>query len=418
MAAPARPHRKSRISRRLVALLAVVFIAIAAFLILSPGRKPVATVATVAVRRGDIVGTVDGSGTVTPERSVDLTFQATGVVTQVFVSEGETVAAGQPLARLDDRSLQSTVENDRAAVTSAQAGYASAVADAASGDSTLASLKASLDKATVSLQQAQSAYDKVAWLSNAGATSQAADLQNASIDFQKAKADFEAQATKSGPDSQSKIASAAATLTQAQETLKQAQIDLDNATLRAPFGGIITQIDVVPGSSTTQDPIAMHLIDRTPLHVDLKLSENDVVKVAVAQPVTLTADSLGDWTAAGTVSYVAAAAQTNNGVVTFVARVQFADVDPRVKVGMTANLSIVTARKQGVLLVPNSALLPKGSGHVVQVLGANGKPTDVDVQTGITNGTDTEVVGGLTEGMQIVAVPAPANAQPANPFAG
>jgi hypothetical protein len=63
-------------------------------------------------------------------------------------------------------------------------------------------------------------------------------------------------------------------------------------------------------------------------------------------------------------------------------------------------------------------LLPKGSSHVVQVLGPNGKTSDVDVQTGISDGTQTEIVSGVTEGMRIVAIPAPTNAQPPNPFGG
>jgi HlyD family secretion protein len=140
--------------------------------------------------------------------------------------------------------------------------------------------------------------------------------------------------------------------------------------------------------------------------VDLKLSENDVAKVQLGQPVDLTIDALKDWKAQGTVSYIAPSAETSNGVVTYAVRVSFPDGDARVKVGMTANLTIVTAKKDGVLLVPNTALLPKGAGHVVQVLNTDGKTTrEVDVQTGLTDGANTEIVGGLKAGDKVVTNP-------------
>jgi HlyD family secretion protein len=87
-------------------------------------------------------------------------------------------------------------------------------------------------------------------------------------------------------------------------------------------------------------------------------------------------------------------------------RVSFPDSDDRVKVGMTANLSITTAKKDNVLLIPNSALLPKGAGYAVQVPSADGKTTtEVEVQTGLTDGTNTEITSGLKEGDTVVTNP-------------
>ncbi|MFZ1473075.1 MAG: efflux RND transporter periplasmic adaptor subunit, partial [Anaerolineae bacterium] len=83
------------------------------------------------------------------------------------------------------------------------------------------------------------------------------------------------------------------------------------------------------------------------------------------------------------------------------------NADARVKVGMTANVSIITERQQGVLLVPSTALLPKGAGRVVQAPSADGKTvTEIDVLTGLSDGAYTEIVSGLAEGTQIVALPA------------
>jgi HlyD family secretion protein len=475
MATKTLPRRGSRLSRGwMVGIVLIVVVGAAALFLRNGARSTsqVSAASTVVVRRGNIVGSVTGSGAITADQILDQAFQTSGSVTQVLVQEGDTVTAGQVLARLDDRMLQSQVANARASldsakarllqsqegnarpedlasaqasVNSAQAAYNTAVKDAAAGDSTLAALKAVLDKAQVTLQQKQSAYDQVAWRSDVGRTQQAADLQNATIDYQKAKGDYEAQLKTSGPDAQSRIQSALATLqqaqaglakltapatdtdlaiqqaavAQAQQALTQAQLSLEYATLRAPFAGIVTAVNIVPGSTVNASTPAVGLMGRNPMHVNLKLSENDVVKVQLGQPATLTIDSLSDWRAEGQVSYIAPASETSNGVVTYAVRINFSDSDPRVRVGMTANLDIVTARKDNVLLVPNSALLPKGSGHVVQVIGPDGKAKEVDVQTGITDATQTEITSGLSEGMKIVALPGSnTTPRPAGPFGG
>jgi HlyD family secretion protein len=153
------------------------------------------------------------------------------------------------------------------------------------------------------------------------------------------------------------------------------------------------------------------MVDRSTLHVDLKLSENDVAKVDLNQPVELTIDALKDWRTKGTVSFIAPAAESSNGVVTYRVRVDFPGGDARVKVGMTANLTITTATKDNVLLVPNSALLPKGAGRAVQMPNADGTTREVEVQTGLTDGTQTEILGGLSAGDQVVATPG-ASTQP------
>ena len=177
----------------------------------STGAQATAKLSTVAVTRGNLTQTVSGSGSVTANQTVDLAFQASGIVKEVKVQAGDTVKAGQTLATLDGRDLQSKVAaaqaslasaeatlsqkqkgnstpaeiasaqaaldsaqkaydkvtagpakselaSAQAAVASGQAAYAAALKDNEAGDSTLRSLKATLDQANVTLQQAQAAY--------------------------------------------------------------------------------------------------------------------------------------------------------------------------------------------------------------------------------------------------------------------
>ncbi|HEX9117746.1 MAG TPA: efflux RND transporter periplasmic adaptor subunit [Anaerolineae bacterium] len=508
-------RRQRRLSGRWIAAGIIMLVAIVIALVLIRGasrRSTAAGPATVAVTRGSLVAAVAGSGNVAAEQQLDLAFQTAGTVVEVSAQPGDTVKAGQVLARLDDRSLQVQVANAQssldgakarlaqaqsgnarpedlaaakaqlaasqanydklangptaadlaaaqAAVASAQAAYDAANKAAGTSASQLTSAAATVAKTAAALKQAQTAYDQVASLPNIAMLPQSLQLQQATIDYQQAKANYDSLNQTSGTDAQSKVQSAAsqlaqaranlakltpnaqdlaaaqgnldqakanlakltapatttdlqiqqAAVSQAEGALKQAQLNLDNAMLKAPFAGIVSTVNIVTGSQASSAVPALRLVNRNPLHVDLKLSENDVAQVALDQPVKLTIQSLGGWQTQGKVSYVAPSADTTSGVVTYAVRVNFPDNDAKVKVGMTADLSIVTARKDNVLLIPNTALLPKGAGHVVQVPArdTNGRPTtrEVDVQTGLSDGTSTEVLSGLSEGEQIITLP-------------
>lgn len=369
----------------------------------------------------------------------------------------DKVAAGPTAAQLTAA---------QADVNSAQAAYAAALKSSEASPSNLAAALAQVQKAENAVKQAQAAYDRAGGASNPniGMMPQSKDLNNATIDYQKALGDYNALLATAGPDTKSKIASALsnvqaakkrladlqvtpdqiasaksnleqaksnlaklnapasetdiaiqqAAVQQAEQSVKQAQLNLENATLKAPFGGIVTNIKIVPGS--TSNGVAMTLVDRDPLHVELRLSENDVVQAARDQKVKLSIDSIGGWSAQGRVTYISPVSSVSNGVVTYQVRVDFADTDPRVKVGMTSNVDILTAQKDNVLLLPNSALLPQGSGRVVQIRGADGKVEDVPVQVGISDGTQTEIVSGVTEGQEVIALPGANRVANTGPF--
>ncbi len=520
------------------------------------------TYPTVTVKRGTIIATVAGSGSIDSAQVLDLPFQTSGTVSQVLVSPGDQVVAGQALAKVDDTLLQLSVANAQAQLNSAQAQLDALTA--APTTSTLTAAKLGLANAQVALQKltlgptaAQltaarqgvlTAQTNLAALSPSSSTTQV-EIQNAQAALDTAKnslwsaqtnrdatcarplqkiqcdeanatvgngeiAVSQAQATLNrllaGPDAsalqvaqgavaqaQANLASlspaptalelqaaqlavqnaqaqmdalnagpTAADLTKAQAAvtsaklqLAQAQDNLNNATLRAPFAGVITLVNVVPGSQaggggSSTSSAAVEILDRSNLHIDLKLAETDAVNVQVGQPVTISVAALNGKIVTGTVTFVSPSATTTNGVVTYAVTVGFPNAPQDVRVGMTANVTIVTAEKQNVLVVPNTALLPKGSGQVVRVVsggaerpganatpgaygtaganrqggrsGSGGTPTargtpgvrlqsqaqsanlgyrEVPVVTGITDGTYTEIVSGLSEGEIIISLP-------------
>jgi HlyD family secretion protein len=331
--------------------------------------------------------------------------QAQAQVDQARASLEELQAGG---ASEDIAQAQAQLDQARANLAKLRAGgtptdIAQAQAQLDQARANLAKLRAGGTQTDIAQAQAQLDQNRAS-LGQLTAPSTEADIAAAQAQVDQARANLDAL-TATGTATDVQIQEAA--VTQAEESLKQAQFELGYTTLRAPFGGIVTSVDILVGSVITSGTPVLTLVDRGIMHVDLTLSENDVVQVAVDQPVSLTIDSLQGWSASGTVSYVAPTAEVTNDVVTYAVQVSFPDNDPRVKVGMTANVDILTAEKRDVLLVPNSALLPKGSGQVVQVPGAEGEqPQEVEVQTGLTDGTLTEITSGLAEGQQIIELPA------------
>jgi len=224
----------------------------------------------------------------------------------------------------------------QAAVRSAQAAYDAAVKTAGSASSQLEAAAATLAKTENALRQAQTNYDRVASAPDIGRRPESVALQNATVDHDQAQANYDALASTADTDAQSRIASASAqlaqaranldkltpsaedlaqaqanldqakatvekltapatsldqqiaqaALSQAEQTVAQAELALDNTVLKAPFDAIVAEVNIVPGSLASAATPAVRLINRNPLHVDLRLSENDVAQVQLDQPVT------------------------------------------------------------------------------------------------------------------------------------
>jgi len=536
------PSRFGWIRNRWVIGMTVVAIAGGAFAFSRQSTTDTGTTAsdTVKVSRGTIVSIVTGSGNIAADNSLDLTFQASGVVAEVLVKENDTVTKGQRLATLDTRDLTAQVASAKAAldsaearltqitqgnslpseIASAQASVASAQAQLKSARENLAALrnpsaeqisaaelrvtqaevslqttrdsasatksKAEIDlaKASETLIQAQSRYqsarDDWKWVLDYGtdptnsrrslgdseingyrdafvqaessvrSAEQSVEQAQITVDnareaekanvtqaeqvFNDAQVQLEAlrKPTASNiaaaeatvqqneaaleqakanldklvvPGTESDVAIQQAAVEQAKQSYAQAQLKLENAAIVAPFDGIIATVDIIVGQSATAATAAISIIDRDPLHLDLKLSENDIVRVQTGDSAALSIDALPDWQQTGTITSISPAADTSSGIATYRARIDFTDSDVRVFVGMTANASIVVEERNNILVIPNSALLPKGTGRVVQIKGADGQVTEIDVTTGLSDGIFSEVLSGLSEGQEIVETP-------------
>ncbi|OQA45915.1 MAG: Macrolide export protein MacA [Chloroflexi bacterium ADurb.Bin325] len=409
---------------------------------------PAWSVATVV--RGDIAATISATGAVLAEREATLAFQSAGTIEEVAAAVGETVTAGQVLARLDATDLELAVRQAEIGVRQAQAQLAQlqdgpSASDLAAAQAALASAqeayqqllkgvdqdqfaaaRAQVEQARVQLDQAQQAYDKVKDRPDVGMLPQSLQLQQATISYEAAEAQYRvatkgstpaqlaqaqaqiAQAQASldrltqGP-SQAQVAIAQAGVDQASLALEQAQRRLDNAVLTAPWDSIVTVVNVVSGTLAQPGAPAFQIADTSRFHLDVQVDEIDVAAIAPGQDATIEIDALPDRPLAGQVSRVAPASDMlATGGVAYRVRIDIGNPDAPLRAGMSATVTIIASTRKDVLLIPNRAVqIERETGRTfVERLNA-GEPQKVEVRLGLRDDARVEVREGLAEGDEL-----------------
>ncbi|MEW6568736.1 MAG: efflux RND transporter periplasmic adaptor subunit [Chloroflexota bacterium] len=445
--------------------LAVVLVVgvVAGFLGLRRSRQAAAaaTLQTVAATTGDLTAVVGATGSVRANQSAVLAFQTSGVVERVHVEVGDRVQAGQVLAELEQTSLSAQVILAQADLVAAQraldqllnsdsaqaqAQLALAQARKALHDAeynrtvqqqgnratrnTIQNAEAQLVLAEDAVSEAEARYAQLSGLpeddparaaalvalTNARASRDRAErvlnwyvgrpneIDQALLDAnvalaqaQLADAEREWARVQDGPDPED-IAAAEARVAAAQATV-------DMARITAPFAGTITAVEIKPGDQIEPGTVAFGLADFSHLLVDVEVSEVDINRVTLGQPVTLTLDAVPNQTYQGRVVEVGLAGVTVQGVVNFPVTVEILNADEQVRPGMTTAVNIVVEQIQDVLLVPNRAVRVQDGQRVVYVL-RGGQPTAVPIVLGASSDTDSQVMeGDLRPGDLIVLNP-------------
>jgi len=250
----------------------------------------------------------------------------------------------------------------------------------------IAAADANLATATADLAQAQYNWDQIKDGPN---TTDMQMLQAQVADAQRAY-----DRIKNGPDPVD-VAAARAKVAADQATLNQAFI-------KAPIDGVVTDIQVSLGDQVSSGQVAFRIDTLARLMVDVQISEVDIASVQVDQPVKMTFDAIPGKTYNGKVTNVAMFGTSTQGLVQFGVTLQFTDADASVKPGMTAAVSIITQRKPNVLIVPNRSIHVQGNQRYVTIL-SEGNQVQVNVTVGLVNDTSSEITSGsLKEGDEVV----------------
>ncbi len=216
-----------------------------------------------------------------------------------------------------------------------------------------------------------------------------------------------------GPD-ELDVRTAELTLRQREDAVLDARATLADYSIRAPFSGTIASVTAKAGQRISNGGAVATLVTDKKI-ATLSLNEVDATKVSLGDKATLTFDALEDLTLTGEVAEIDTIGEVTQGVVSYEVKISFDSQDERVKPGMTVNASIQTDAKTDVLSVPSSAVKTQNGSSYVLVfdpvldtsagavgIAADREPARIDVETGITDDTNIEILSGLTEGQQIV----------------
>ncbi len=377
--------------RRWIALAIGIVVIVGVIALLPGGGEKQGNYVTEEATTGKLVVSISASGTLQPTRSVDIGSELSGTLEAVLVNDNDRVTRGQVVARLDTSKLEDTVAKSRAA---------------------LAQMEATVAESRANLKRLR----HVAELSGGKVPSQS-ELETAEATLLRAEANA----------------------TSARATLKSDETNIAKAVIRSPINGVVLARKVEPGQTVVAamtTPVLFTIAeDLTKMELQVKVDEADVGTVKLGQSASFTVSAWPGRTFPATIQRVGLGSTITDNVVTYKTVLGVANDDLALRPGMTATARITTANRDNVLLVPNAALRfsptstaaaaqsgsivsrlmprpptqkaqqrPNSQNGTPQVwLLSDGQPVAIAVQTGASNGRQTEIVGGeLKAGMAVI----------------
>ena len=361
--------KKLRISKIWIAVLVIVIVAVAAWAMSGGKKEEDINFKEEKVGLKTLQNSVTATGTIEAVTSVTVGTQVSGIVNKLYVDYNSQVKKGQVIAELDKTNLLSELNTAKANLASAQS---------------------SLNYQAANMERYKTLYKK-------GLVS-ADEYENALLTYRQAK---------------EQVASS-------KENVQRAQTNLGYATITSPIDGTVISKSVEEGQTVAASFNTPELFtiakDLTNMQVVANVDEADIGNVKEGDRVTFTVDAYPDDTFEGTVKQVRLEATTTNNVVTYEVVISAPNADLKLKPGLTANVTIYTQERSGVLAVANKALrftpTKETVGKDMKIVDCKGKNkvwtlngntlTAHPVTIGQSDGINTEITKGLKQGEKIV----------------
>src|SRR3989344_6016107 len=201
------------------------------------------------------------------------------------------------------------------------------------------------------------------------------------------------------------IAAGEAQVRAAEANVVSARADLSKTLIVAPFAGTAARVDAKVGKIVSPNTPEISLISMGVFQIESFIAEVNIANINVGDTAVVTLDAYGpDAPFTAVVVSIDPAETLREGVSTYKTTLQFSQTDPRIKSGMTADILITTGEKPNTIIIPQGALLKRGSGTFVQVL-LDDKVSERPVKTGLSSLGQIEIVSGLEEGERVVYNP-------------
>ena len=359
-----------KLSKVWLIVAGVIIIAIAVYALSGSKKKEEISFETVAVAPANIMNSITATGTIEPVTSVTVGTQVSGIVSKLYVGYNSVVKKGQVIAELDKTNLMSQLNTAKTQLATAQS---------------------QLNYQTTNFNRYKTLYQK-------GLVA-ADEYDNAKLSYTQAK---------------EQVASA-------KEEVQRAQTNLGYATITSPIDGVVLSKSVEEGQTVAASFSTPELFkiaqDLTNMQVVADVDEADIGDVKEGERVSFTVDAYPDDTFEGTVKQVRQEATTTNNVVTYEVVISAPNADLKLKPGLTANVTIYTAERKGVLSVQSKALrfTPQketvGKMKILDQTGnAKNKVWTIEgknivahkVNIGMTDGTNTQILNGISAGVKVI----------------
>ena len=361
--------KKLRISKIWIAVVVIAIVAVAAWAMSGGKKEEDINFKEEKVALKTLQNSVTATGTIEAVTSVTVGTQVSGIVNKLYVDYNSQVKKGQVIAELDKTNLLSELNTAKANLASAQS---------------------SLNYQAANMERYKTLY-KMGLVS-------ADEYENALLTYRQAK---------------EQVASS-------KENVQRAQTNLGYATITSPIDGTVISKSVEEGQTVAASFNTPELFtiakDLTNMQVVANVDEADIGGVKEGDRVTFTVDAYPDDTFEGTVKQVRLEATTTNNVVTYEVVISAPNADLKLKPGLTANVTIFTQERSGVLAVANKALrftpTKETVGKDMKIVDCKGKNkvwtlngntlTAHPVTIGQSDGINTEITKGLKQGDKIV----------------
>lgn len=359
-----------KLSKVWLVVAVVIIVAIVAWALSGSKKEEQISFETAAVAPVNIMNSITATGTIEPVTSVTVGTQVSGIVSKLYVDYNSVVKKGQVIAELDKTNLMSQLNSAKTQLATAQS---------------------QLNYQTTNFNRYKTLYQK-------GLVA-ADDFDSAKLSYTQAKEQVAA----------------------AKEEVQRAQTNLGYATITSPIDGIVLSKSVEEGQTVAASFSTPELFtiaqDLTNMQVVADVDEADIGDVKEGERVSFTVDAYPDDTFEGTVKQVRQEATTTNNVVTYEVVISAPNADLKLKPGLTANATIYTAERKGVLSVQSKALrfTPQketvGKMKIVDQTGnAKNKVWTIEgnsivahkVNIGMTDGTNTQILNGISAGVKVV----------------
>ena len=444
-----------RKNNSLIYILIAAVIAIVAYVYFKGQSKPKGEEITVEkVSKRTIKEMVGASGKVFPETEVKISSDVSGEIVELYVEEGDSVVAGQLLCKVDPDTYKSMVERGEATVNSSKAQVANSASGIARSQAQLIQAQAQLEQIKSQLKNQGDIHNRNVLLHKEGVISQA-DFENSEAALKQLQANVRsteanvktAEANVESAEQSKKAAEY--TVKSSQASLKEMVTSLKRTTIYAPMGGIISALNIeqgerVVGTAQMSGTEIMRIANLNSMEVQVDVSENDVLRVALKDEVEIEVDAYLDRKFIGRVTEIANSA-SNTGtsislntdqVTNFIVKIR---IDPEsykdivqkgkkfpFRPGMSASVDINTETQNDILSVPIQSVTTREDEkedekedddakvnkkkdddeikEVVFVMSADTVKM-VEVKTGIQDDENIQILSGLQEGEEVVAGP-------------